>query len=37
MGIPQNLFQVLEEQKKGLLALREKYGPIVTPEQLSTE
>ncbi len=36
-NIPQNLFQVLEEQKKGLLALREKYGPIVTPEQLSTE
>jgi len=36
-NIPQNLFQVLEEQKKGLLALREKYGPVVTPEQLSAE
>ena len=36
-NIPQNLFQVLEEQKKGLLALREKYGPIVTPEQLSAD
>ena len=35
--IPQKLFQVLEEQKKGLLALRETYGPVVTPEQLSTE
>jgi len=32
--IPQKLFQVLEEQKKGLLALRETYGPVVTPEQL---
>jgi phosphoenolpyruvate carboxykinase (GTP) len=34
-NIPPQLFQVLEEQKKGLLALRETYGPIVTPEQLS--
>jgi phosphoenolpyruvate carboxykinase (GTP) len=34
-NIPRKLFKVLEEQKKGLLALREKYGPIVTPEQLS--
>ena len=33
-NIPQKLFQVLEEQKKGLLALRETYGPVVTPEQL---
>jgi len=33
-NIPQQLFQVLEEQKKGLLALREAYGPVVTPEEL---
>ncbi|MBW1889104.1 MAG: phosphoenolpyruvate carboxykinase (GTP) [Deltaproteobacteria bacterium] len=35
--IPQKLFEVLEEQKKGLIALREKYGPIVTPEKLLGE
>jgi len=36
-NIPQQLFQVLEEQKKGLLALRKTYGPVVTPEQLLKE
>ena len=33
-NIPATLFRVLEEQKEGLLALRETYGPVVTPEQL---
>jgi phosphoenolpyruvate carboxykinase (GTP) len=33
-NIPETLFRVLEEQKEGLLALRETYGPVVTPEQL---
>jgi phosphoenolpyruvate carboxykinase (GTP) len=32
--IPKRIFEVYEEQKKGLLALKEKYGPIVTPAQL---
>ena len=33
-NIPRKLFQVLEEQKRDLLALREAYGPVVTPAQL---
>ncbi|MDL2274692.1 phosphoenolpyruvate carboxykinase (GTP) [Desulfosarcina sp. OttesenSCG-928-G10] len=33
-GIPEMLFAVLNEQKAGLSALREKLGPIVTPAQL---
>ncbi len=32
--IPVILFEVLKEQKEGLMALRDKYGPIVTPSQL---
>ena len=32
--IPQQLFDVLKEQREGLVMLREKYGPIVTPAQL---
>ena len=36
-NIPPKMFQVLEEQKRGLLALREKYGPVVTPEQLQKD
>ena len=32
--IPAHLFEVYEIQRKGLMALREKYGPVVTPEQL---
>ena len=32
--IPVRLFEVLKEQKEGLVALRDKYGPIVTPSQL---
>jgi len=31
---PQKIFEVYEDQKKELLALKEKYGSIVTPEQL---
>ncbi len=33
-NIPQLLFDVLREQRDGLIALKTKYGPIVTPEQL---
>ena len=32
--IPQKLFDVYEEQKKGLEVLKEKYGSIVSVEQL---
>jgi len=32
--IPARLFEVYEEQKKGLLALREKHGPVVKPDFL---
>ncbi len=31
---PERLFEIYEEQKAGLEALKAKYGPIVTPEQL---
>ncbi|TES94412.1 MAG: phosphoenolpyruvate carboxykinase (GTP) [Desulfobacteraceae bacterium] len=31
---PVRLFEVLKEQKEGLMAMRNKYGPIVTPSQL---
>lgn len=33
-NIPPQLFDVLEEQKQGLQALQEKFGSVVTPEQL---
>jgi phosphoenolpyruvate carboxykinase (GTP) len=33
-NLPPQLFEVLKEQRKGLMVLREKYGAIVTPEQL---
>ena len=33
-NVPDKLFEIYDEQKKGLFALREKYGSIVTPEQL---
>jgi phosphoenolpyruvate carboxykinase (GTP) len=32
--IPKTLFEVLAAQKKSLMALKDKYGSIVTPEQL---
>jgi phosphoenolpyruvate carboxykinase (GTP) len=31
---PPRLFEIYEEQRTGLVALRAEYGPIVTPEQL---
>jgi phosphoenolpyruvate carboxykinase (GTP) len=33
-NLPAKLFEVLNEQRRGLAALREKYGAIVTPTQL---
>jgi phosphoenolpyruvate carboxykinase (GTP) len=33
-NIPDRLFEVLKKQRQGLLELKEKFGPIVTPEQL---
>jgi phosphoenolpyruvate carboxykinase (GTP) len=33
-NVPARLFEILEEQRKGLMALKEKYGAIVTPAQL---
>jgi phosphoenolpyruvate carboxykinase (GTP) len=33
-GIPAKLFEVYEEQRKGLEALKAKYGPIVSAERL---
>ena len=33
-NIPGKLFEVLEEQKQGLMALKEMYGPIVKPSAL---
>ncbi len=33
-NIPQTLFDVLDNQRKGLMALKDKYGSIVTPAQL---
>ncbi len=33
-NIPALLFDVLREQRDGLIALKTKFGPIVTPEQL---
>jgi phosphoenolpyruvate carboxykinase (GTP) len=34
-NIPGRLFEVLREQRDGLVALKDRFGPIVTPEQLS--
>ena len=36
-NIPATLFEVLNEQKSGLLVLKDKYGPVVTPDQLAAE
>jgi phosphoenolpyruvate carboxykinase (GTP) len=33
-NIPRKLFEVYEEQRKGLEALKQKYGPIVSVAQL---
>jgi len=35
-GIPQTLFDILDEQKKGLLALKQTHGSIVAPDVLSS-
>jgi phosphoenolpyruvate carboxykinase (GTP) len=32
--VPQKLFEVYEEQRAGLQALRDRYGPVVSVEQL---
>jgi phosphoenolpyruvate carboxykinase (GTP) len=34
-GVPGQLFHVYTEQRVGLRALREVYGPVVTPDQLA--
>jgi phosphoenolpyruvate carboxykinase (GTP) len=34
MRIPQRLFEVYQKQREGLMALKKKYGAIVTPDQL---
>ena len=34
-GVPPQLFQVYSEQRAGLEALKEKYGSVVTPDQLA--
>ncbi|MBN2435738.1 MAG: phosphoenolpyruvate carboxykinase (GTP) [Spirochaetes bacterium] len=33
--VPSRIFDIYEDQKKGLLALKEKFGAVVTPEQLA--
>jgi phosphoenolpyruvate carboxykinase (GTP) len=33
-NIPDKLFDILQQQRAELTALKEKYGPIVTPQQL---
>jgi phosphoenolpyruvate carboxykinase (GTP) len=33
--IPPRIFEVYEEQKKGLLALKEKHGPVVKPDLMA--
>ncbi len=35
-GVPETLFQVYQEQRRGLEALKAAYGPIVSVEQLRT-
>ncbi len=35
-GVPPRIFEVYEEQKRGLAALKEKHGPVVKPGQLET-
>jgi phosphoenolpyruvate carboxykinase (GTP) len=34
-SIPQRLFNVLREQREGLMVLKKKFGPIITPAQLA--
>jgi len=35
-NLPSKLFEVYDEQKAGLLGLKEKFGAVVTPDQLIT-
>ncbi len=35
-NLPERLFAVLHEQRDGLTALQEKFGSVVTPDQLAT-
>jgi len=35
-NIPARLFEVLREQRQGLIALKDKFGPTVTPQQLAS-
>ena len=35
-NIPQKLFDILQKQREELLALKDKFGAIVTPKQLYT-
>jgi phosphoenolpyruvate carboxykinase (GTP) len=34
-GVPPRLFEVYDEQRRGLLALKAVYGPVVSPNQLA--
>ncbi|MEE4351257.1 MAG: phosphoenolpyruvate carboxykinase (GTP) [Desulfatiglans sp.] len=36
-NVPAKLFEIYKDQKEALLGLKEKYGPIVTPDQLMDE
>jgi phosphoenolpyruvate carboxykinase (GTP) len=36
-NIPGRLFDILKRQRAELMALKEKYGPIVSPAQLQKE
>ena len=33
-NVPTRLFEILDEERQGLVALKEKFGSIVTPAQL---
>jgi phosphoenolpyruvate carboxykinase (GTP) len=33
-NLPAKLFEVLKEQRQGLMALKDTYGPVVSPAQL---
>jgi len=36
-NIPPKLFEILKEQRQELTALKDKFGPIVTPKQLAND
>jgi phosphoenolpyruvate carboxykinase (GTP) len=33
-NVPGRLFEVLDEQKKGLMALKDRFGSVITPDEL---